>query len=542
LSPAKGEDGMGNERPAVRVLVADAIAEAGVARLTAVPGFTVDVRTGLSASDLAATLPDYDALIVRSATKVTAELLARPGRLRAIGRAGTGVDNIDLEAATRAGVVVMNTPGGNSTAAAEQTIALLTGLARNVPQAHMDLKAGHWNRKQYLGVELTGKTLGIVGLGRIGREVARRARGLRMVVLGYDPIVTADAAEGMGVAYRSLDDLVAESDFITLHLPLIPATRHVIDARRIAAMRPGTRLINCARGGLIDDDALLAALESGHIAGAALDVFEHEPPAADGIVAHPRVVVTPHLGASTVEAQERVGVEIAEKVRDYLVDGVILDAVNFPAIDRETYDVIAPILTLADRLGRFLAQAISGGIRSLEVATAGTFSDLPLRPLAMAAAKGLLTPSMQSGVSFVNALTACEQRGIAVEERRTRDHTPFTGLVRLTIRTEHETATVAGTLFNPDLAKIVEIDGVAIELRPEGHLLLIRNRDVPGVVGKIGTILGRANVNIAGIQLGRPEQDERAVSVIQVDGPVDADALREIESIDEILLARAIEV
>ena len=526
----------------VRVLVADAIADAGVARLRAVPGFSVDVHTGLPPTELAAALPDYDALIVRSATKVTPDLLARPGRLRAIGRAGTGVDNIDLEAATRAGIVVMNTPGGNSTAAAEQTIALLTGLARNVPQAHADLKAGQWNRKKYLGVELAGKTLGVVGLGRIGREVARRARGLRMVVLGHDPIVTADAAGDMGVEFRTLDDLVAESDFITLHLPLTPATRHVIDARRIAAMRPGTRLINCARGGLIDDDALLAALESGHLAGAALDVFEHEPPAPDGIVAHPRVVVTPHLGASTVEAQERVGVEIAEKVRDYLVDGVILDAVNFPAIDRDTYDAIAPILTLAERLGRFVAQAVSGGIRSLEVATTGTFSDHPLRPLAMAAAKGLLTPALHDGVSYVNALSACQSRGIAVEERRTRESSPFTGLLRLTVRTEHESATVAGTMFTTELAKIVEIDGVAIELRPQGHLLLIRNRDVPGVVGKIGTILGRADVNIAGIQLGRPERDERAVSVIQVDGPVDAETAREIESIEEILIARSIEV
>ena len=528
--------------PNVRVLVADPIADAGVARLADAPGFTVDVRPGLTPADLAASLPDYDALIVRSATKVTAELLARPGRLKAIGRAGTGVDNIDLEAATRAGIVVMNTPGGNATAAAEHTIALLTGLARNVPQAHADLKAGHWNRKQYLGVELAGKTLGIIGLGRIGREVARRARGLRMVVLGHDPIVTAEAASDMGVAYRSLEDLVRESDFVTLHLPLIAATHHVIDARRIAAMRPGARLINCARGGLIDDDALLAALESGHIAGAALDVFEHEPPNADGIVAHSRVVVTPHLGASTVEAQEKVGVEIAEKIRDYLVDGVILDAVNFPAIDRDTYDALVPILKLAERLGRFLAQAISGGIRSLEVGTSGVFSDHPLRPLAMAAAKGLLTPAMQAGVSYVNALESCSERGIVVDERRTRDRSPFTGLLRLTIQTENEIATVAGTLFTADLAKIVEIDGVAIELRPEGHLLLFRNRDVPGVVGKIGTILGRADINIAGIQLGRPEKAERAVSVIQTDRPVAPRTLREIAALDEILLARSIEL
>jgi len=525
-----------------RVLVADPIAEAGVELLRAADGFEVDVRTGLSPADLAATLGDYDAVVVRSATKITADALARPGRLRAIGRAGTGVDNIDLEAATRAGVVVMNTPGGNSTAAAEHSIALLTAMARNVAQAHADLRAGRWDRKRYVGVELAGKTLGVVGLGRIGREVARRARGLRMDVVGTDPIVTPEAAAEMGIRFLPLDDLLAVADVVTLHLPLTPRTRHLFDADRLARMKTGARLINCARGGLVDEAALVAALDSGTLAGAALDVFEDEPPAPDGIVAHPRVVVTPHLGASTVEAQERVGVEIAEKIRDYLTDEVILDAVNFPSLDRDEYVALAPILELADRLGRFLAQATAEGPRALEVRTVGTFAGHPLRPLAMAAARGLLSPSLHGGVTYVNALAAAAERGIAIEELRSSERSPFTGLLRLTVRTESGSATVAGTLFSPGNAKIVEIDGVSIEVRPRGHMLLFRNRDVPGVVGKIGTVLGRAGVNIAGLHLGRPERGSRAVSVLLVDGPVPADTLREIDAIDEIVVARAIEI
>jgi D-3-phosphoglycerate dehydrogenase len=526
----------------VRILVADPISEAGIGVLRAEPGFEVDVRTGLPADVLARDVGGYDAVIVRSSTRLTADTLSVPGRLRAIGRAGTGVDNVDLAAATRAGIVVMNTPGGNSTAAAEHAIALLTALARNVPQASAALREGRWERKQWTGVELSGKTLGVIGLGRIGREVARRARGLRMEVLGFDPLVAADAASDMGVAHRALDDLLAESDFVSLHVPLTPGTRHLLGAERIAKMKPGARLINAARGGLVDEAALARALDEGRLAGAALDVFETEPPPTDGIVSHPRVVATPHLGASTVEAQERVGVEIAEKVRDYLVGEVIVDAVNFPSVDRDAFETLGPMLELADRLGRFLAQAVEGGIRSIEIQVTGSFAEPPLRPLAMAAVKGVLSPAMREGVSYVNALAAAHERGLAVEERRSRKRSPFTGLLRLTVRTERETATVAGTLFTPSLPKVVEIDGVDIEVRPDGPMLLFRNRDVPGVVGKIGSILGKAGVNIAGIQLGRPDRGERAVSVILLDHPVPPDTLAEIARIDEILVARAIEV
>lgn len=526
-----------------RVLITDPISESGIEMLRNTPGFEVSVRTGLPVDELVAAVRGHDALIVRSGTKVTAPVLADPGKLRAIGRAGTGVDNIDLDAATNAGVVVMNTPGGNSVAAAEQSIALLTALARNVPQAHADLKAGHWNRKKYTGTELVGKTLGVVGLGKIGREVVRRARGLRMDVVGHDPFVSEDAARDLGVRAAPLDELLATADYVSLHLPLTDATRHVIDRERIAAMKPGARLINCARGGLIDEAALLEALESGHLSGAAADVFEEEPPAADSpLIAHPRMVVTPHLGASTVEAQERVGTEIAEKIRDYLAGGVILDAVNFPSIDREAYATLGPILGLAETLGSFLAQASDPGVRSFKVEVNGSFADHPLKPITMAAVKGLLTPALASGVSFVNALRSAEGRGIEVREERRTTSSAYTGLLRLSVETDGDPTTVCGTLFTSELPKIVEIDGVGIEVDPRGHMLLFRNRDVPGVVGRIGTILGGAGVNIAGLHLGRPGDGDRAVSILHVDSTVPEETVAKIGEIAEIVSMRAIDV
>lgn len=525
-----------------RVLVTDPISDAGVDLLRSTPGFEVDVRTDLDADALAACVGEYDGLVVRSGTRVTREILARPGRLRVIGRAGTGVDNIDLPAATRAGIVVLNTPGGNAVAAAEQTVALLTALARNVPQAHAALKAGRWDRKGHVGVELTGKTLGVVGLGRIGREVARRAAGLRMQVVGHDPLVTAEAAADMGVAYRDLPTLLAESDFVTLHVPLTPKTRHLLDADRIAAMKPGARLINCARGGLVDEAALLRALRSGHLAGAALDVFEDEPPAADGVVSHPGVVVTPHLGASTVEAQRRVGVEIAGKVRDYLADAVILDAVNFPAVDRETFERLGPLLDLAERLGRFAGQVADGGLRSVELTAVGGFVEHPLRPLAMAATRGVLSTSMREGLSWVNALQAAEERGITVEEGRSRERTPYAGVLRLTVRATRGPVLVTGTLGAGDAPRIVGLDDVAIEVEPRGSMLVLWNRDVPGVVGKLGTLLGAARINIAGLHVGRPARGDDAVSVVRVDGPIPGDVVASIGGIEEIVRARPVEI
>ena len=528
--------------PTVRVLVADALSETGVELLRSTPGFEVTVKTGMKPPELARVVGEYDALLVRSATTVTEEVLRSPGRLKAIGRAGTGVDNIDLEAATRAGVVVMNTPGGNSVAAAELTLALLLALARWVPQANADLRQGRWERKKYLGVELAGKVLGVVGLGRIGMEVARRAQSFRMEVLGYDPYVSSQVAADLGVRALPFAELVPQADFLTLHLPLSAETRHLVDAAVLAQMKPGARLINCARGGLIDEAALLAALESGQIAGAALDVFEEEPPRDPRLAAHPHVVCTPHLGASTQEAQERVGTEIAEKMREFFQSGRILDAVNFPAIGREDYATLGPLMDLAERLGTFLAQMVGGGFRRLEVRAYGGFAERPLKPLVMAAAKGLLAPLVEGGVSYVNALALAAERGMTVEEGRSSEPSAYAGLLRLTLHTEREASTIAGTVLGPGRPRLVEVDGVPIEAHPAGHLLFFRNLDVPGVVGRIGTILGEARINIAGIQLGRLKAGDRAVSIINVDSPVPAAALDRIRTLPEIVLARAIEV
>jgi len=528
------------DRAKFRVLVADAISDEGVQLLRDAADFEVTVQTGMSPDELKKNIGDYEGLIVRSATKVTADVLAEPGRLRVIGRAGTGVDNIDREAATRAGVVVMNTPGGNSVAAAELTIAHLTALARNVPQANADLRDGRWERKKYMGSELHGKTIGVVGLGRIGREVVRRAKGLRMEVLGYDPFVSSEMARDYGIEYSELADLIARSDYVSLHVPRTDETHHMINADAIKTMKPGARIINCARGGLIDEAALLEALESGHLGGAALDVYETEPPTDFRLINHPRVVATPHLGASTREAQVRVGTEIADKIKDYLTDGLILDAVNFPSLDRETSAVVGPVMNLAERLGSFLSQTVDGGVKKLEVRTQGTFGEHPLKPITMAAIKGLLTPVVEGPVSYVNAPALADARGITVEEGRSSETSPYAGLLRLTLHTDSGSTTVDGTLYAPDRPRLVEIDGTAIELCPEGHMLFIRNQDVPGVVGRIGTILGKSGVNIAGFHLGRQRSDANAVSILTTDSAVTAEALKEIRQIEQILVARAL--
>jgi D-3-phosphoglycerate dehydrogenase len=524
------------------VLVSDSIARAGVDLLEATPGFRVTFKTGMSPDELISEIPGHDALIVRSATKVTAEVLAQAGNLKVIGRAGTGVDNIDLDAATRAGVVVVNTPGGNSIAAAELTMSHLLAMARNLPQANADLRDGRWERKRYMGVEVAGKSLGVVGLGRIGREVARIAKGLRMDVIGFDPYVSKEAAASMGIEYSALDGLLERADFVTVHVPKTPETTHLIDSKALARMKKGSYLINCARGGLVDEKALLDAIESEHVAGAALDVFESEPPSETRLIEHPRVVSTPHLGASTIEAQQRVGTEIAEKVRDFLTSGVIMDAVNFPSINREEYAALSPLMDLSERLGCFLGQIADGGFCRLELRCFGEFIDRPLKPMVMAATKGLLLPVLEGGVSFVNALTVAQERGITVEEGRSNEETPYAGLLRLTLTTDQGTNTVAGTLYGPEHPKLVEVDGMPIECRPEGHLLFLRNEDVPGVVGRIGSVLGQNRVNIAGLQLGRTEPGEVAVSIIAVDDHVPADVLAEIRAIPEILSVRDLKV
>jgi D-3-phosphoglycerate dehydrogenase len=404
------------------------------------------------------------------------------------------------------------------------------------------MRAGRWERKQHVGIEVAGKVLGIVGLGRIGREVARRARGFRLELLGYDPYVAQAGVADLGVTCVELATLLARSDFVTLHLPVSEQTRGMVGRQALAGMKRGARLINCARGELVDEDALLAALESGQLSGAALDVFASEPPTNRKLVEHPLVVTTPHLGASTVEAQERVGTEVAAKIREFLESGTILDAVNFPSISREEYAVLRPVMDLAERLGRFLGQVAAGGVKAVELRCYGEFGELSLRPIMMAAVKGVLSPALAAAVSYVNALSRAEERGILVQEARSSEPTPYAGLLRLTLVTETGRATAAATLFTAEHPRLVEVDGVEVECSPAGYLLFFRNRDVPGVVGRIGTILGSAGVNIAGIQLGRAAGDGDAVSLVSVDSPVPGPVLAQIQALPEIVMARSLKI
>ena len=524
-----------------RVLVADAISPKGVEALQQTPGFEVTVRTGMERSELIEAIKDQDGLIVRSATKPDAEIIAAASQLKVIGRAGTGIDNIDLKAATAAGIVVMNTPGGNSVAAAELTVAHLLAMARNVVPSNIELRAQKWERKKYMGQELAGKTLGLVGLGRIGREVARIAQGLRMNVIGYDPFVSAEHGAALDIEVLSLDDVLKRSDAVSLHVPKTDETYHLLNAKSLAGMKKGALVINCARGGLIDEAALADALDSGHIGGAGIDVYEAEPPTDFRLVDHPRVVATPHLGASTREAQERVGVEIAEKVRDFLTDGMILDAVNLPSMDRETTKKTAPVMELADCAARFLAQISDGGFKRFEVQTYGEFAELTLKPVVTAAVRGLLSPILRKPVSVVNAPSIAADRGITIEESRSSESTGQVGLLRLTLQTDRGTTALSATLTSPQgTPRLVDIDGVAIETCLTGPLLFVRNQDRPGVFGQIATILGRSDVNIAGIQLGRGGEARGAISILQADSAIPAAALEEIRSIEEIHTAIAV--
>jgi D-3-phosphoglycerate dehydrogenase len=526
----------------IKILVADRISAGGLEILEQGPGFQVNVQTGLAGDELAAAVREHDALVVRSATKVTAPVLAQPGRLKVIGRAGTGVDNIDLEAATLAGVVVVNTPGGNSLAAAELTFSMLLSLARHIPQANAALRAGRWERKEHMGIEVAGKTLGVLGLGRIGRQVARRALAFDMEVLGYDPYVTQESVEDLGIRCVGVDELLASSDMVTLHLPLMDGTRNFMNQERLAAMKPGARLINCARGGLVDEAALLDALKSGHLGGAGLDVFATEPPTDQSLVEHPRVISTPHLGASTEEAQERVGRDVARKIRDFLETGTVLDAVNFPSVSREEQALLRPVMELAESLGKMLGQVSDGAMSGLQVQCFGEFNNRPLRPLMMAAVKGLLSPVLADEISYVNALPLAQERGITVSETRSNEATPYAGLLRLSLTSAGGQSSVAGALFGAGSPRLVEVDGVEVECRLAGHLLFFRNEDVPGVVGRIGTTLAEGGVNIAGIQLGRSGASGDAVSLVSVDSPVPEEVLDRIRRFEEIRTAKGVRI
>lgn len=524
----------------MKIIVADKISEHGLELLRAT-GWQI---VSPAAAALSAEIQDADGLIVRSATRVTKELLENAARLRVVGRAGVGVDNIDVDAATHRGVLVMNTPGGNSVSVAEHTLALMLALARSVPQSNAAIHAGRWEKSSASGTELRGKTLGLVGFGRVGTEVARRARALEMNVLAHDPYITPAAARELEVELVPLDDLLRRSDVVSLHTSLSPSTEEMIDAAALAKMKRGARLINCARGELIDEPALADALKSGHIAGAALDTFAVEPPTNSPLIGIPNLIATPHIAGSTAEAQEEVGTAIAQQVRDYLADGLIRNAVNMPAMSAEQYRRLRPYLELGERLGALVAQAApSRSFGRVRIRYAGEPAELGAHIIRSAVLIGLLNSVLDEKVNLVNAGQAAAERGLIVEETTRRRERGYPNTLEVSVIDGHD-LTVEGVVVQDGSARILALDGIGLEAPLEGTLLLTRNRDVPGVIGQIGTALGNLGVNIATFALGRrePVHGAEAVALVRLDGDVSAGVVEKIRTIPSITEARLIKL
>jgi D-3-phosphoglycerate dehydrogenase len=515
-----------------KVLISDKLGPSAVETFRG-RGIEADALPGLSPEELLARIGDYDGLAIRSATKVTAELLAAAKRLRVVGRAGIGVDNVDIEAATAAGIVVMNTPDGNSVTTAEHSIAMIFALARQIPAADLSTQSGKWEKSRFMGMELTGKTLGVIGCGNIGAIVATRALGLKMRVVAYDPYLSPDRARDLGIEKLELDELLARADIVTLHVPLTDETRGMIDAEALAKTKPGVRIVNCARGGLVDEIALKAALESGHVAGAALDVFSEEPARENPLFGVEGVVATPHLGAATTEAQEKVAQQVAEQMCDFLLSGAVANALNMPSLSAEEAAQLGPYMRLTEQLGSFAGQLTRSGLKKVTIEYEGQVAELNTRPLTQAALTGLLRPMLDS-VNMVNAPVIARQRDIDVASVRHERDCDYQTLVRLTVTTERGDRSVAGTLFAGDKPRLVEIKGIPIEAELGPQMLYIANEDKPGIIGALGTTLGDAGVNIATFHLGRVAPGEDAIALIELDGKVDPGVIAQVRALPHI--------
>ena len=524
-----------------KVLVSDPISQTGVDALAEGGLLDVTFQPGLPHDELLKIIPDYAALVVRSQTKVGADVIAAAKNLKAVGRAGVGVDNVDVDAATRRGIVVMNTPGGNTVSTAEHAFSLLVSVARKIPQADASVKSGQWDRKSFQGVELNGKTLAILGMGRIGTEVAKRALAFGMRVLAYDPYLSEARAKTLQVELvENLEDALPHADFVTMHMPLTDETKHMLNAARLAKLKKGARIVNCARGGLIDEQALADALASGHVAGAAIDVFEQEPPAAENPLRHaPNVVFTPHLGASTAEAQESVGIEIAHAIRAALLDGTINNAVNAPSVDAKTLAMLGPYLRLGESLGRFVSQIAPKRCGVLRVVYSGKARDLDTTPITRSVLKGFLTQISGNEVNEINAPGLAQNLGLQVVESRVSDSAEFSDLIEVIAEDSGSKASAAGTFFGPK-PRVVVVNGRHIEAQPEGVLLLLENKDRPGIVGHIGTLLGKHRVNIASMSLGRDQAGGMALTVLNLDSAPDEQVMEELLSDPDIVSARTL--
>jgi D-3-phosphoglycerate dehydrogenase len=519
------------------VLIADTLSPRAAEILTA-RGLTVDFIPGLPREELKARIGLYDGLAVRSATKVDKGLLDHARKLRVVGRAGIGVDNIDVEAATQHGIVVMNTPYGNSITAAEHTIALLFALCRQIPAADRSTQAGRWEKSRFMGVELSGKTLGIIGCGNVGAAVAERALGLRLKVIAYDPFLSPERARALGVEKVALEELYARADFVTLHTPLTEATRNLIDAHALAMMKPGVRLINCARGELVIENDLVQALDSGQVAGAAIDVFAEEPAFVSPLFGRDNVVATPHLGASTTEAQENVALEIAEQMSDFLLTGAVSNAVNMPSLSAEEARRLSPYMKLAEQLGSFAGQLTETGIRAVAVEYEGAIAELNVKPLTAIALTGLLAPQL-AAVNMVNAPLVCRERDIRVSETRRAEPVDYQTLIRVIVTTERRRREVAGTLFGGDKPRLVSVEGIALEAELGHNVLFVRNCDRPGFIGALGHALGAAAVNIATFHLGRTAPGGEAIALIEVDQELTPPILDTVRALPNVIQVKA---
>jgi len=515
----------------MKVLIADSLADGWQSVFDADPDIQVDVNTGLLEDELCDIIGDYSGLIVRSATKVTKRVIEAADQLKAIGRAGAGVDNIDVDAATARGIVVMNAPGGNTISTAEHAMAMLLSLSRNIPQATASMKAGEWERKKYTGVELDGKTLGIVGAaGRVGQQVARRARAFGMRILGADPFLSDDLAAQLHIEPVSYDEIFETADYITLHTVLTDQTHHLISEKALAQCKDGVRIINCARGELVDETALLAAIESGKVAGAALDVFNEEPPSPDHpLLKRSEVICTPHQGASTFEAQEKVARQIAVDLHDALRGKPVPSALNLPPINAEYFDAVAPYLLLAERVGSLQAQLMGGNLRRVHNRYQGVIQEYATSPLTAAVLKGVFGHLSNEPITLVNAALYAKGRSIRVEESKS-SHEDYNNLVTVDVETSQENTSISATIFGRNDPRLIRIDDVEVKAKLEGHMLFLGNQDVPGVVGHMGQLLADENINIADMALGRKEQGGDAIMVFNIDAPVSDEILEKILS------------
>jgi D-3-phosphoglycerate dehydrogenase len=532
------------ETTVFKVLVSDPISDMGIQQLHDAADVQVDRKTGLTEDQLVEIIGEYDALLVRSQTKVTKRIMEAASNLKVVGRAGVGVDNIDLDAATNSGIVVINAPDGNTITTCEHTFAMMMALARHIPQAYMKTVTGEWDRKTFLGVELRNKTLGVLGMGRIGSEVAKRAKAFGMQIMGYDPFLTEERAEKLGIKLATVNEIVQQADFITVHTPLTNETHHMIAGPQFEVMKKGMRIINCARGGIIDEQALIQAIDQGIVAGAAFDVFEEEPPRADHpFLKHPKVIVTPHLGASTIEAQENVAIDVSEEVLHILRNEPFKNAVNMPSVPGDVLNKLQPYFELGEKLGSFLAQMTEGAVREMVISYSGELNDVDVAPLTRYFVRGVLSRHLGiEQVNVVNAMHLVKSRGINIVTQKSSAEKGFTNLVTLTLKTKDEEKSISGTLLSGYGERVVQIDQYPVDIAPVGNLLLVSHNDKPGIIGRVGTLLGSNDVNIATMQVGRKIIGGSAVMILTVDKPapkqvlLDLVQLPEINSVKEIIL------